>query len=67
MARTGRFPYRITCDHHITPLLPPEQSTALDPQWEACTAWDNYGDDAYDLFYGLYDPTPCANRSIRSD
>lgn len=37
-------------------LLPPEQLTALDPQWEACTAWDNYGADAYDLFYGLYDP-----------
>ena len=37
-------------------LLPPEKLTALDPQWEACTAWDNYGDDAYDVFYGLYDP-----------
>ena len=37
-------------------LLPPEQLTALDPQWEACTAWDNYGNDAYDVFWGLYDP-----------
>lgn len=37
-------------------LLPPEQLTALDPQWEACTAWDNFGNDAYDVFYGLYDP-----------
>ena len=40
-------------------LLPPEQSTVLNPQWEACTAWDNHGDNAYDVFYGLYDP-PCA-------
>ena len=37
-------------------LLPPEQLTALDPQWEACTAWDNFGDNAYDVFFGLYDP-----------
>lgn len=37
-------------------LLPPEQLTALDPEWEACTSWDNFGDNAYDVFYGLYDP-----------
>ena len=42
-------------------LLPPEQLTALDPQWEACTAWDNYGDNAYDVFYGLYDPPRALN------
>ena len=37
-------------------LLPPNQLTALDPEWEACTAWETYGDDAYALFFGLYDP-----------
>ena len=37
-------------------VLPPKQLTALDPEWEACTAWDNYGDNAYDLAFGLYDP-----------
>lgn len=42
-------------------LLPPEQLTALDPQWEACTAWDNYGNDAYDVFFGLYDPPRALN------
>lgn len=42
-------------------LLPPKQLTALDPEWEACTAWDKYGDNAYDLFYGLYDPPHVLN------
>ena len=36
-------------------LLPPERLTALGPQWEACTAWDNYGDSGYNVFYGLDD------------
>jgi len=26
--------------------------TALDPEWGACTAWDSYGDNAYDVFLG---------------
>ncbi len=42
-------------------LLPPAQLTALDPDWEACTAWDEYGENAYDLFYGLYDPPRVLN------
>ena len=42
-------------------LLPPAQLTALDPDWEACTAWDQYGENAYDLFYGLYDPPRALN------
>ena len=37
-------------------LLPPKQLTALDPEWQACTSWDAYGDNAYDLIFGLYDP-----------
>lgn len=37
-------------------LLPPDQLTALDPEWQACTSWDLYGDNAYDVFFGLYDP-----------
>jgi hypothetical protein len=45
-------------------VLPPKQLTALDPEWEACTSWDNYGENAYDLEFGLYDPprvlTPAA-------
>ncbi len=42
-------------------LLPPAQLTALDPDWEACTAWDDYGENAYDLLYGLYDPPRVLN------
>lgn len=37
-------------------LLQPKQLTTLDPEWEACTSWDNYGENAYDLVFGLYDP-----------
>ncbi len=38
-------------------LLPPPQLTALDPQWEVCTSWRNFGSDAYANLLGfLYDP-----------
>ncbi|KAL2040689.1 hypothetical protein N7G274_006668 [Stereocaulon virgatum] len=37
-------------------LLPPQQLTALDPEWQACTSWDAYSDNAYDVIFGLYDP-----------
>lgn len=44
-------------------LLPPAQLTALDPEWGACTAWDSYGDNAYDVFFGLYDPPRALSRA----
>ena len=37
-------------------LLPPKEVTALDPEWEACTSWDYYGDYVGDDFFGMYDP-----------
>ena len=37
-------------------LLPPKQLSALDPAWAACTSWDSYGQNAYAISYGLYDP-----------
>ena len=37
-------------------LLPPKQLSALDPAWGACTSWDSYGQNAYALSFGLYDP-----------
>ena len=37
-------------------LLPPKQLSALDPAWAACTSWDSYGQNAYALSFGLYDP-----------
>lgn len=43
-------------------LLPPTQLTALDPEWEACTAWETYGDNAYAVFFGLYDPPRALTR-----
>lgn len=37
-------------------LVPPVQLTALDPAWASCTSWWSYGENAYALSYGLYDP-----------
>ena len=37
-------------------LVPPAQLTALDPAWASCTSWWSYGENAYALSYGLYDP-----------
>ncbi|KAK0511949.1 hypothetical protein JMJ35_005077 [Cladonia borealis] len=37
-------------------LVPPAQLTALDPAWASCTLWWSYGENAYALSYGLYDP-----------
>lgn len=44
-------------------LLPPAQLTDLDPKWGACTAWDSYGDNAYDVFFGLYNPPRALSRA----
>ena len=48
-------------------LLPPAQLTALDPDWEACTAWDDGGENAYDLFFGFYDPPRVLNTAPALD
>ena len=37
-------------------LVPPAQLMALYPAWASCTSWWSYGENAYALSYGLYDP-----------